>query len=115
MKTRPDSENSPAFMQGDPVSLLDRLGPASFTVPCGFQGPDHRRQIACRTDPAQLPTGDPSFSAARDLAQGNRYRRAELQARILADQPVAEIANRMGIPITVVEAFESWFFDVRTR
>lgn len=84
-------------------------------VPRGFQGPAYRWQSACEADPPQWPTGDPAFQAARDLATGEKFRLAELQARILADQPGVEIAARMGIPAAVVEVFESWHFDVRDR
>jgi len=41
--------------------------------------------------------------------------RWEIQARILADQPAAEIAAAMDLPVGLVTAFESSEFDVRPQ
>ena len=40
--------------------------------------------------------------------------RWEIQARILSDQPTADIAAAMGLPLSMVTAFESSEFDVRS-
>ncbi len=41
--------------------------------------------------------------------------RWELEARILADQPTADIAAAMGLPLSMVTAFEADSFDVRPQ
>lgn len=55
------------------------------------------------------------LAAAYDLHEGGGERSAELQARVLAGQPAAEIALRMGIAATTVAAYEAVFFAVRER
>lgn len=58
---------------------------------------------------------DPELMQARQLAQHHDWNRAELEARILADQPIVEISSAMGVSTGVVSAFEALFFDVRPR
>jgi hypothetical protein len=41
--------------------------------------------------------------------------RAELEARLLTTQPIAEIANRLRMPEDAVTAYEAVFFHVRDR
>ena len=41
--------------------------------------------------------------------------RWELQARIVADQPAEDIAQRMGLPKSLVEQYEAQSFNVRSR
>ena len=56
-----------------------------------------------------------AIHAAHAIAQQGGLRRFELQSRVLADQPVAEIADRIGMSPADVGWFESLFFDVRVR
>ena len=58
-----------------------------------------------------------SSLCSRLLASDPKYEltRWELQARILADQPTADIAAAMGLPLSMVTAFEADSFDVRPQ
>lgn len=58
---------------------------------------------------------DPELMQARQLAQHRDWNRAELEARILADQPISEISSAMGVSTRLISAFEALFFDVRPR
>ena len=71
----------------------------------------HRRR-ACGRKPYR-PQSD--VEHAFDLSRKPDWLRAELEARILADQPVGEISSEMGVPAGEISAFESMFFDVRPR
>ena len=71
----------------------------------------HRRR-ACGRKPYR-PQSD--VEHAFDLSRKPDWLRAELEARILADQPVGEISSAMGVPAGVISAFEAMFFDVRPR
>lgn len=53
------------------------------------------------------------FRRAIRIWRANRARRWELEARILADQPRATIAEVMQLPPSVIETYEAVFFDVR--
>ena len=56
-----------------------------------------------------------AIQAAHAIAQQDDLRRWELQSRVLANQPVEEIADRIGMSPAEVNWFESLFFDVRVR
>jgi len=56
-----------------------------------------------------------AIHAAHAMAQQGGLRRWELQSRVLANQPVEEIADRIGMAPAEVGWFESLFFDVRVR
>ena len=71
----------------------------------------HRR-VACGRRPCRP---QPDVQYAFDLCRKPDWLRAELEARILADQPVGEISSTTGVPERVISAFEAMFFDVRTR
>ena len=58
---------------------------------------------------------DPDVMHARQLAQHHDWNRAELEARILSDQPIDQISSTMGVSTGVISAFEGIFFDVRPR
>lgn len=53
------------------------------------------------------------LAAAVELAAGDVLPRAELEGRVLADQPCAEIAARLTVPPVVVAIYEYFFWDVR--
>lgn len=61
---------------------------------------------------AVLADTGPLMSAI-EFATGDSLRRAELEARVLADQPIAEIADRLCVSPSVVAAYEHFFWDVR--
>lgn len=64
----------------------------------------------------RLGTADEAHTAqpvAFDLA--DQLTRWELQARIVADQPAAQIALEMGLSVSAVENFEAEHFNVRHR
>lgn len=67
------------------------------------------------TDLPSLLQVDEAFVAARAIQDGDAFVRYELEARVLANQSPAEIANRMHIPVEVVTEFEDYFFFVRER
>lgn len=58
---------------------------------------------------------EPDLRLAWQIAQPQDWRRAELEARILADQPVTESSSAMGGSLAVISAYEALFFDVRQR
>ena len=80
-----------------------------------------RRAIRCLTELRRESLGrssnrpEPELLQARQLAQQRDWDRAELEARILADQAISEISTTMRIPVGVVAAFEALFFGVRSR
>lgn len=45
----------------------------------------------------------------------NPLRRWAVEARVIANEPVAEIAGKCGLASNVVETYEQLFFDVRNR
>jgi hypothetical protein len=57
-----------------------------------------------------MPTVHQAFLLFQEQ-QGTR--RARLEARVLANEPAEEIAQRGALPIQVVRTYESLFFDVR--
>jgi hypothetical protein len=70
----------------------------------------------CRTeeDRERLAHGHPAVAAAHDFAQtAGPLRRAELEARLLADEPDDVIAARMGLTPATVAAFHEVYFCVR--
>jgi hypothetical protein len=67
---------------------------------------DHPR--LARLDPAIL-------GAHRVRFNGDERFRWQLEARIVGEQPAAEIANRTGLSLDVVEAYEHLFYFVRDR
>lgn len=58
---------------------------------------------------------DKEVFRAHQIHRGPRWRRAELQARILAGQLPAAIAACTGVTLSELLAYEQIFFDVRTR
>ena len=58
---------------------------------------------------------DKDLFEAHNIHRGHRWRRAELQARILAGQLPAAIAAVMGVTLSELLAYEQIFFDVRSR
>jgi hypothetical protein len=52
---------------------------------------------------------------AQEIAQQDNPRRWELESRVLANQPVREIAAQCGLLPDVILAYEALFFDVRVR
>jgi hypothetical protein len=56
----------------------------------------------------------PHIMAALHLAEDPSSTQTwELKARLLTDEPLAKIAERMTLPLATVEAFEALFFNVR--
>jgi hypothetical protein len=76
--------------------------------------PAARYEAACRDNSAALPS-DLAFRGAKYLYEENALARASIEARLLANQPVGGIAARTLIPMPVISAFETWFFNVRSR
>ena len=70
------------------------------------------RREACGRRPYRP---EPDLPHAWHLAWFRDWRRAELEARVLADQSIGEISSTMGVPFGVISAFEALFFDVRPR
>ncbi len=56
-----------------------------------------------------------AIDQAEQIWEQNGVTRWELEARLLANQTVAAVANAMSLPELVVEAYEAVFFDVRER
>src|SRR5437764_3726563 len=51
--------------------------------------------------------------AARAVWEGDPAVRGELEARLLTDEPVEQVAGRVGLPAPAVEAYGEVFFSVR--
>lgn len=81
----------------------------------GWSEVDGRWKRIAGTWQAEHFARDVGFAAASDLRHGHRLQRAELESRILADQPAGEIADAMGCSAEIVELYEHWFYDVRSR
>ncbi len=63
----------------------------------------------------EAPRFDKDLFGAHQTHRGPRWRRAEIQARILAGQVPAAIAARTGVTLSELLAYEQVFFDVRSR
>lgn len=66
-------------------------------------------------DPASLAEKMPSFQSAHQIRTGPIDLRLELEARLLARQSSEEIAERLSVSATAVDAYHDAFFDVRDR
>lgn len=64
---------------------------------------------------AALARRSPDLDHATRLAGGADGPRAEVEARVLARQPVEEIAARRGLPFGAVAAYEALYFHVTDR
>lgn len=53
--------------------------------------------------------------AARDVWTAETERKWELEARLLTDEPLPAIAERLRLPLSVVEAYAEVFFSVRSE
>ncbi len=56
-----------------------------------------------------------ALAAAKEIAEQDGPKRWELESRVLANQPVETISARCGLSPDIIVAYETWFFDVRTR
>ncbi len=56
-----------------------------------------------------------AIRAARCIRVGDRDRKGELDARLLTMEPLAVIAERLGLPLAVAEAYAEVFFAVRSK
>lgn len=77
---------------------------------------NHARQDAGVV--SALPPHCPGVSAldsAVEIAMGAELPRAELEARVLADQSTQVIAHFLGVSEESVSVYERFFFDVRSR
>jgi hypothetical protein len=54
-----------------------------------------------------------AIRAAQDVWTGSPEVRGELEALLLTTLPLDVIANRRGLPVAVVEAYEATYFAVR--
>jgi len=61
----------------------------------------------------ETPESNVAIANARGIFKANGLLRAELEARVMANEPVAEIADRCQISEEVVTTYETLFFDVR--
>lgn len=62
---------------------------------------------------AEACAEDSVLNNAVGLVMQDQYRRAELEARVLADQPIADIADRLCVSPSAVAAYEYFLWDVR--
>ena len=61
------------------------------------------------------PDKDPDVVQVQSQLLLNHWTRAELEARILANQSISQISATMGLSQEVITVFEALFFDVRRR
>jgi len=59
--------------------------------------------------------GFADIELAEHIHKGNRVRRLEIQARLLARQAPKEIAKRVGLPADAVAVYEALFFQIKDR
>jgi hypothetical protein len=80
---------------------------------------DFQRELARHAgdlDHPQLARMDPAVLGAHRIRfWGDERFRWQLEARTVGAQPAAEIAERMNLPLDVVEAYEHLFYYVRDR
>ncbi len=62
-----------------------------------------------------LAEQDPAILGAVRLREGSPRRRHEVEARILARQTDQEIGSRLGVPGSVIKAYEGLFYSVRHK
>jgi hypothetical protein len=63
--------------------------------------------------PAELVQQYPAIAAAYGLSRRGDWERLVLEARILAGEPLDEIARRCAVPEPVIEKYEALFFTIR--
>jgi hypothetical protein len=72
--------------------------------------------LACPRDAAAVPPPLAAAAAARELALADPFsRRVEVEARLLAGQPVAAVAAPTGLTAAAVEAYAALFYAVADR
>ena len=74
---------------------------------------EYLRTLAAHKELADTPWL--AISAAREIAGQDDIRSWELRARVLANQPIEEIADRFGVSLATIAWFETLFYDVRVR
>src|SRR5580658_5249358 len=57
----------------------------------------------------------PTLAATRAIHSNDGVERWQIEARLLAGTPVAEVARRTGIPVDLVKTYAALFFDVQGR
>jgi hypothetical protein len=78
----------------------------------------YRRGLeGCRSaaDRDRLATLLPAVSRAHAVWRAGGLRRAAVEARILAGEPLQDVARKAGMPLAVAGAYEALFYEVRTR
>jgi len=76
---------------------------------------DGRWHHARETMLAPIPYDDPAFVAALAIYQGDWRQRAELESRIIADEPAAAIAAKMALSLATVDYYFEWFCYARPK
>ena len=72
------------------------------------------RLLAYRQHPTPSMSDEP-LAGAHGLLDGDPLRLAEIEARILADEPIEAISRKCHIAVSTIEAYEAVYFDVRRR
>jgi hypothetical protein len=72
-------------------------------------------QAGCEVRHPRLVRAHPEILGAVLLRQGERRRRYEAEARLLAGQSNQEIADHLGVDAEVIGAYEALFYSVRDR
>lgn len=75
----------------------------------------HRKRQRTDSNITRRQKLDNELVLAEMISIRQDYFRAELDARILADQSVSEISHAIDVPEGVITAYEALFFDVRRR
>lgn len=111
-------EHKPSWRWARATWLQDQQQPASLPLDDAWV----RRALAFltrhnvgQTKSAFRRTGhDPAIADALSLSREiPPDRRCELEARLLADQPIEVIAQKCSLPVKVVEAYEALWFNIR--
>lgn len=77
--------------------------------------PTARWDKARRSRPPSIPLNDADFDAARALFESDDLIRGQIEARLLAYQPIAIIAQKTSIPESVLASYQHWFYDIWPR
>ena len=75
-----------------------------------------RTFAAAKTDPQRLAVDGrwPDLSDAHTIYRSGSALRDELEARLLAGEPLPDISSKISLPVSVLEAYAGTFFDVRS-
>jgi len=106
------------WQQAQQIVAANRRRPRFSVDPQTVWTMDYQRALGqCPDERARVHAASkwPSLAAARELAEVNSPLRWEVEARLLAEQSDAEIAQACALACETVHSYEAIFFHVRDR